>query len=56
MKKFLQTAGGMVGGGMMGFSAGRLDRVSGIAAFIGGVVLLVLSINIITRPEKCDEK
>ena len=55
MKKFLQIACCALGGGMIGFSANRLDSVSGIVAFIGGVALMVVSINIITRPEKCDE-
>lgn len=55
MKKFLQIACCALGGGMTGLSAGRLDSIPGIVLFIGGVALMVVSIHIITRPEKGDE-
>ena len=54
-KKLLQIACCALGGGMIGFSAGRLDSIPGIVSFVGGVALMVVSINIITRSEKSDE-
>ena len=49
MKKFLPTAGCMFGGGMMGFSAGRLDSVIGMISFVAGLILLVYSTSAILK-------
>lgn len=49
MKKFLPTAGCMVGGGMMGFSAGRLDTMVGAISFVGGMLLLTYSTSVILK-------
>lgn len=54
-KKFLQIACCALGSGMIGFFANRLDSVSGIVAFAGGVALMVVSIYVITRPENSNQ-
>ena len=49
MKKFLTTAGCMLGGGMMGFSAGRLNSVIGAISFVAGLMLLMYSTSVILK-------
>lgn len=49
MKKFLPTAGCIVGGGMMGFSAGRLDTLVGVISFVAGALLLTYSTSVILK-------
>ena len=41
MKKVIGAIGCVVGGGMVGFFAGRLDTVVGAVCFSLGIVLLV---------------
>ncbi len=52
MKKFLPTAGCMVGGGLMGFSAGRMDTLVGVISFVAGALLLTYSTSVILKEVK----
>ena len=55
VKKFLQIACCALGGGLIGFSANRLDSVAGIVINVCGVALMVVSIYTITRLENDDQ-
>ncbi len=55
MKKFLPTAGCIVGGGMMGFSAGRLDTLVGVISFVAGALLLTYSTSVILKKGEKNE-
>ena len=55
MKKVIGAIGCVVGGGMIGFFAGRLNTVVGAVCFSLGVVLLVSSTLLFAGKDK-DEK
>ena len=53
--KILQIACCALGGGLIGFSANRLNSVVGIIINASGVALMVVSIYMITRSENNDQ-